>query len=364
LSLCLISSNPKDELELKRLFFISQELKKRGHRFFIITNQGNRLSSQARLQGYPVVNHRLGGRVGWISDWKLSRFLKKHEVKLVHFFDREALEYSFKAVNKANVPIRLTYWKPVWSWPQKRVLLNQLEAVVCDSEEAKRVLLNSNLSARLEVIPPGIDFSQVKSLGKKDFLRRELNLSSESFLAGLLTPLEELKTLKSHLEAIRSLNEEAPRLKIVVLGKGSLNLEKLRQEQPLELDNLYFYLGYDELIKEAIASLDLLVFGSFSMPQELLLEAMVWKVPVVGVMAAGMTELIVHRETGFLVPPNDPPALAQTILKLYLDLSLAQTLTEQAYALVSSKHSCEAMAEKMANFYEFLALQKGVKIGR
>jgi glycosyltransferase involved in cell wall biosynthesis len=65
-----------------------------------------------------------------------------------------------------------------------------------------------------------------------------------------------------------------------------------------------------------------------------------------------------------LVSPNDPPALAQAILKLYLDRSLAQSLSRQAYEFISSKHSGEAMAQKMVNYYEFLALQKGVKIDR
>jgi len=91
---------------------------------------------------------------------------------------------------------------------------------------------------------------------------------------------------------------------------------------------------------------------------------MVWKVPVIAVMAAGMTGLVIQRETGFLVPPGDPPSLAQAILKLYLDRSLAQNLTARGYELVSSKYSIEAMAQKMVNHYEFLALQKGVKLGR
>jgi len=66
-----------------------------------------------------------------------------------------------------------------------------------------------------------------------------------------------------------------------------------------------------------------------------------------------MTELIINRETGFLVPPNDPQALAQAILKIYLDRSLAQQLTQQAYNLVFNKHSGEAMAKRSFNHYEF-----------
>ncbi|MDD8030913.1 MAG: glycosyltransferase family 4 protein [Acidobacteriota bacterium] len=363
MSLCLIASDPQDELELKQVFFVCQELKKKGLKFFILTNPGSRLASQAKLQAVRVINYKLEGNPGWFSTRKLERLMKKNQVQLVHFFDRSALSSGFKAAQKAGVKVRVASWKSDWNPKELVGLLGQLEAVICEAEETKRLLLRNNLPAsQLEIIPVGLDLSQFKG-DKKDFLRKELNLSSDNFLVGLLSPLEDTRAFKNHLEALRILEQEAPKLKIIVLGMGALNLEMLKQEQALRMENLYFYLGFNESLAEVMSSLDLFVFGAFSLPEEFLLKAMVLKLPVVGVLPARMTELIIHRETGLLVPPNDPPALAQAILKLYLDRSLAQTLSRQAYELVSNKHSCEAMAQKMVNHYEFLALQKGVKIG-
>jgi len=364
LSLCLIASDPQDELELKQLLLISGELKKKNFPFFILTVPGGKLSAQARLQGIRVLNHRLEGRSGWLSSWKLRRFFRKNGIQLVHFFDRTAADSAWKAAQKAGVRVRLVSWKRTWNLKEALGLLSQSDSVVCENDETRRLLLKHNLGqGKLEVIPPGLDFSQFQT-ARKDFLRRELNLQPDNFLVGLLCPLEDLKTLKSHLEAVRILDQEAPQLKVVILGVGALNLERLRQEQAMEFENLYFYLGFNEQLAEVISALDLFVFGAYSLPEEYILKAMVWKVPVIGVMSAGMAGLIIQRETGFLVPPGDPPSLAQTILKLYLDRSLAQNLSARAYELVSSQHSVEAMAQKMVNHYEFLALQKGVKLGR
>jgi glycosyltransferase involved in cell wall biosynthesis len=363
LSLCLIATDLRDELELKQVFYVCQELKKRGLKFFILTKPGNRLTSQAKLQAVRVINYKLEGNPNWFSTLKLERLMKKNQVQLVHFFDRTALISSFKAAQKAGVKVRLASWKSDWNPKDSVSLLGQLEAVICESEETKKLLLKNNLPAgRLEIIPVGLDLAQFKG-DKKDFLRKELNLASDNFLVGLLSPLEDTRAFKNHLEALRILEQEAPKLKIIVLGMGALNLEMLKQEQTLRMENLYFYLGFNESQAEVMSSLDLFVFGAFSLPEEFILKAMALKVPVVGVLPARMTELIRHRETGLLVSANDPPALAQAILKLYLDQSLAQTLGRQAYELVSNKHSCEAMAQKMVNYYEFLALQKGVKIG-
>lgn len=364
MSLCLLAGDPQDELELKQLFLISQELKKKNYNFSILTNHGSKLSSQARLRGIRVLNHRLDGSSSWLSSWKLQRFFKKNGVQLVHFFDREAVAAGWKAAQKAGVKVQLVSWKSGWNLKEALDFLSQIDSVVCENDEVKRLLLKHNIApGKLEVIPPGLDFSRFQA-ARKDFLRQELNLSADNFLAGLLCPLEELKTFKNHLEAVRILGEEAPSLKVIILGVGALNLERLRQEQAMEFENLYFYLGFNEQLSEVISGLDVFVFGSYSLPEEYILKAMVWKVPVIGVIASGMTELIIQRETGLLVTPGDASALAQSVLKLYLDRSLAQSLSARAYELVSSRHSCEAMAGRMVNHYEFLALQKGVQLGR
>jgi len=364
LSLFLAVSNPQDELELKQLFYISQELSRRGHSFFILTNAGTKLSSQAKLNNHPVINFKLDGSSGWLTTWKLSRLMKKNNVRVVHFFDQLALATGLKASQKARVVARIASGRPDWLKKVSSNSFKRLDALVCPTDEVKRQFLKNNVPVpRIEVIPPGIDFSRYQDSPKKDFLRKEFNLSAEDFVIGLLTPLEDLKILKGQFEALKILQQQAPRLKVIILGQGGLHLEHLRHELPFEVSNLYFYLGFEEKRAEIFSSLDLFIFGAFSLPEEYLLGAMIWRVPVIGVVAAGMTELIVHRETGFLVPANDPQALAQAVVKVYLDRSFALHLSQQGYELVFNKHSCEAMAQKMVNYYELLALQKGVKLG-
>lgn len=56
------------------------------------------------------------------------------------------------------------------------------------------------------------------------------------------------------------------------------------------------------------------------------IEAMAHGRPVVGTDVAGIAELVVHGETGFLVPPRDPDALRAALLQLLADRSLRRRM--------------------------------------
>ena len=56
-----------------------------------------------------------------------------------------------------------------------------------------------------------------------------------------------------------------------------------------------------------------------------IMEAMAAGLPVISTPVGGVPEMIVNNETGFLVPPGKPDALADAIEKVIVDLPLART---------------------------------------
>jgi glycosyltransferase involved in cell wall biosynthesis len=85
--------------------------------------------------------------------------------------------------------------------------------------------------------------------------------------------------------------------------------------ETLDLQQAVTFLGERADARQIIGALDLLVLPSLTegLPN-VVLEAFAYKTPVVATAVGGVPELVKDGETGWLVPPRDPHALAQAIL--------------------------------------------------
>jgi len=83
-----------------------------------------------------------------------------------------------------------------------------------------------------------------------------------------------------------------------------------------------------------------------------LMEAMAARVSVVATAITGIPELVRDGETGLLVPPRAPVALADAIETLLNDSALAGRLAENAHRLVSEEFDLRKNARRLAELIE------------
>ena len=82
-----------------------------------------------------------------------------------------------------------------------------------------------------------------------------------------------------------------------------------------------------------------------------LLEAMLAALPVVATRVSAIPEIVADGESGLLVPPDDPAALAAALERVLADSGLAQRLGEGGLARARSEFSVERMAGATADVY-------------
>jgi len=81
------------------------------------------------------------------------------------------------------------------------------------------------------------------------------------------------------------------------------------------------------------------------------LEAMAAGVPVVASAVGGIPDQIQHLETGILVPPEDPSAVSEWVVRLHDDDDLRRRLAERARERVTRVFTLRAQAQGLDNAY-------------
>jgi glycosyltransferase involved in cell wall biosynthesis len=81
------------------------------------------------------------------------------------------------------------------------------------------------------------------------------------------------------------------------------------------------------------------------------MEAMACGAPVICTRVGGLPELVVDGVTGFLVPPNDPAALAARISQLLSQPELARTMGQASRRRIEERFTWDGVAQRCLEAY-------------
>jgi starch synthase len=65
----------------------------------------------------------------------------------------------------------------------------------------------------------------------------------------------------------------------------------------------------------------------------------------------GLVEVVADGRTGLLVPPDDPPALAEALCTLLLSPEVGAEMGREGRRVVAERYSLDAMAEAVRAVY-------------
>jgi glycosyltransferase involved in cell wall biosynthesis len=354
----------------RQSFLLTRELRDKGFPAVLVVQPGSPLHEKALAEKLPVLPLRMKSETSLGAAFRLSWAMRRQKCVLAHFHDAHAVSIGGAACARARVPIRVVSRRV--EFPLRRNFLSRrkytrgVDAIIAISESVRDVLIQGGIDAsRITVIPSGIDFSPFRDVADKDFLRRELGFVYSDFLVGIVAYLEDSKGHKYLIEAARIIKERTPKIKFVIIGKGSLELPLVRQAKDLHVDDLVFFLGFREDVPRILASLDCFVLTSEAEGLgSSILDAMASRLPVVATRVGGIPEIVQHGETGLLVSPRKPDVLAEALYALYEKPLLARQFGERGYDVVHERFSAEAMARRIITVYEKIALRKGVNLKR
>jgi glycosyltransferase involved in cell wall biosynthesis len=210
-------------------------------------------------------------------------------------------------------------------------------------------------SEKLLKIHSGVDVKQfMQSNGNMVEKRRSLGLDQNGNVVGFVGWLLPIKGPEYLLKAMQYIWQEYPETSLVFVGKGDLDLDLRAQALQVSANGRVKFLGWREDIDEIMPVFDMLVLPSLNEGMgRVLVEAMAAGKPVVASRVGGIPDLVQHGETGYLVPPADEKALADSIKKLLDDPGKAWEMGQQGKERCQ-QFSLEAMIEKLDDLYSDL----------
>ena len=141
----------------------------------------------------------------------------------------------------------------------------------------------------------------------------------------------------------------------IFTGDGPLKDQVNVLLKNLNIEKQVFFPGWRNDALELLAISD--VYASVSLREGLpmsLLEAMAMRVPAVCYDVDGISEVITHNKTGFLVPPNDINTFAEKLKVLLRNSQLAQRFEAHIDRRDFAEFTSEIMVKKQERLYRSL----------
>ncbi|HEY9888077.1 MAG TPA: glycosyltransferase, partial [Candidatus Obscuribacterales bacterium] len=170
--------------------------------------------------------------------------------------------------------------------------------------------------------------------------------------------LAAMKGLPVLFEALSTLGDRYPEVKLTVVGDGSERAAIEASAVQLGLGDRVEFVGYKSQaeVRDYLQATDIFVLPSFAEGVPVvLMEAMAAGVPVLTTQIAGVPELVTHQETGWLVPPGDAKALAAALETLIADAALRNRLSQAGQAKVAADFNIGLEAQKLADIFRQMA---------
>ena len=154
------------------------------------------------------------------------------------------------------------------------------------------------------------------------------------------------------LAALARLADRRPRLRGLLVGVGELEDELRAEVGRLGLDGRVTVTGERADAIDLTAAADVFALSSDweGLPLAIL-EALALGTPVVSTRVGGIPDAVRHEETGLLVPPRDPEALAAALERVLDDAALREHLSRSGRAFAAAELGEAAMAERYLEIY-------------
>jgi len=292
--------------------------------------------------------------------WRLRRYIRQLSPDIVHTWIFAANAYGRQAAFGTGVKHVLAGERCVDPWKRwhelaiDRLLARRTRRIVTNSSGVRDFYVQHGIpQGKFAVIPNGIlPFSPPTSMSREELLD-ELGLPADARLIGAINrlwPQKRIKDLIWAADLLKCIRDDAH---LLIIGDGPQRWRLERYRDQVEIGDRVHFLGERDDVPRLLPHFDCLWLGSaYEGQSNAIMEAMSAGIPVVATDIPGNRDLVVHEETGCLVPLGDRASLAQRTNILLDDTELATRFGEAAKKRMLEEFSVEKMIHRHVELYQ------------
>lgn len=330
---------------------------------------GGGLAEEFRsIPGVEIIDLNRRGKFDPSPLWTVTRLLRSRQIDIVQPFLSPATFFGLlPALTRATTTTIVTErcgvrqsrglgyktYRTIEDW-----FSHLADAIVPNSIAGESMLVDRGLpQSKIRVIYNGINLDRLSVDREASARHREqLSAGADVFLAGMLASLTPAKGHATAIRAVAELRDRHPGVRLAIVGDGPLRgqLEALVAELGL-LDSVTFF-GYRRDVADLVAACDVLISASRDNEgcSNSILEAMALGVPVIATDVGGNRELVRPGDTGHLVAPEDPSALADAISDAITEPEQTRWMATQARERIHAQFSLDRMIRDYEDLYRQL----------
>jgi glycosyltransferase involved in cell wall biosynthesis len=320
---------------------LASALARRGHEVQVCAMREARGPLVEELAQAGVAVHALGrrGRYDVLPFRPLVAMLRARRVDVLHGHQFGANVWASVLGRACGVPATVAH-ETTWSYEGQRLrrlidgrLIGRLSdafVAVSQQDAARMVSLEGVPPEKIHVIPNAVI---PRPAGPAGDLRAELGLDHSAAIVGVIAIQRPQKALEVMLEAFARVVGSGLDAHLVLAGRGPCRADLEQRAAALGLAGRTHFLGVRQDIGVLLEAFDVCALSSdFEGTPLVVLEAAAHGVPFVATRVGGIPEAVLDGETGLLVPPRDPDALAGALTALLRDPARRARMSEAARA--------------------------------
>jgi glycosyltransferase involved in cell wall biosynthesis len=295
---------------------------------------------------------------------KLKRLLREAAPDIVHTHGYFASVIGRLSAQKADVSVILAHvHSTYWDYKKRHIFMERklsrfTDKIICCSKAVENFVRDFEKigKGKTAVIYNGVDEERFYPREDTPSIRSELGIDENAPLVGTVSSLTPHKGHEYLFRAASLVKEEFPSAKFLIVGDGPLRTELEDLVKNLSVYPDILFTGTRKDVPKILSVMDVFVLPS-SFREGLgiaIIEAMAAEKPVVATDIGGIPEVVKQGETGFLVPPGDPRALAKAIIELLQNPEKAREIGKKGRVRFKEKFTRKHMLSEIDALYQSL----------